>query len=196
MEKNRFATLFRVMTLFLLATSVQAQSPSVSGYQNAVKITFLSWYTGSTKLSCERVLPNQKQSTEICASWIGAGYDKYQNNPSGFTLRYGHKFFIGDRRAEALEGFYWRPELIYCHYRYDAAVSKERTLAEMTALLMTAGYQWVQGRFLADVWVGAGYAAGTPADTGYHHGFALWDYFGTRSDRLAMSFTVRLGWCF
>ena len=67
---------------------------------------------------------------------------------------------------------------------------------EMTALLMTAGYQWVQGRFLADVWVGAGYAAGTPADTGYHHGFALWDYFGTRSDRLAMSFTVRLGWCF
>ena len=37
---------------------------------------------------------------------------------------------------------------------------------------------------------------GTPADTGYHHGFQVWDWFGTRNDHIALSFSIRLGWCF
>lgn len=63
-------------------------------YLNSVKITFLSWLSGSTKISYERVFPDVRQSGEICGSLICAGYDKYHNDPLGFTVRYGHKFFM------------------------------------------------------------------------------------------------------
>ena len=63
-------------------------------YLNSVKITFLSWLSGSTKVSYERAFPGVRQSGEICSSLICAGYDKYENDPLGFTVRYGHKFFL------------------------------------------------------------------------------------------------------
>ena len=97
-----------------------------------------------------------KQSGELCASLISAGYDKYDNDPLGFTVRYGHKFFMFDHDDVALKGFYLRPEL-------------ERTLANMGTLLGTIGY---------------------------HHGFELWHWFGTENKNLAMSFSIRLGFCF
>ena len=172
-------------------------------YLNSIKITFLSWTSGSTKVSYERALPNWHQSSELCASLISAGYDKYHNDPMGFTLRYGHKFFI--RQGDiSLKGFYLRPELIYSHYNYTCTHtgrhhckdSGAREHAAMGALLGTFGYQYLYKRFLADFWVGAGYAYGNPADTGYHHGFQLWDYFGTTHDNIALSFSIRLGICF
>lgn len=164
-------------------------------YNNAVKVTFLSWATGSTKLSYERAFKGH-QSGEICASLIGAGYDKFQNNPRGYTLRYGHKFFVAGNEAGGLSGLYVRPEFIYVSYRYDQRATGLRTQAQMGTLLATAGYQTHFGRFLIDAWAGAGPAIGTPAETGYHHGFALWNVFGTRSDHIALSFSVRLGVCF
>ena len=172
-------------------------------YLNSIKITFLSWTSGSTKVSYERALPNWHQSGEICASLISAGYDKYNNDPLGFTLRYGHKFFL--RQGDvSLKGFYLRTEFIYSHYNYtctntglhNCKVSGSREKAVMGALLGTFGYQYLYKRFLADFWVGAGYALGTPADTGYHHGFQLWDYFGTSHDNIALSFSIRVGICF
>ena len=172
-------------------------------YLNSIKITFLSWTSGSTKVSYERALPNWHQSGEICASLISAGYDKYNNDPLGFTLRYGHKFFL--RQGDvSLKGFYLRPEFIYSHYNYtctntglhNCKASGSREKAVMGALLGTFGYQYLYKRFLADFWVGAGYALGTPADTGYHHGFQLWDYFGTSHDNIALSFSIRVGICF
>lgn len=165
-------------------------------YLNSVKITFLSWLSGSTKVSYERAFPQMKQSGELCASLICAGYDKYDNDPLGFTVRYGHKFFMFDRDDVALKGFYLRPELMYSHYYYTRRADGERTLANMGTLLGTIGYQYVWKRFLADFWVGGGYAVGTPAETNYHHGFELWHWFGTENKNLAMSFSIRLGWCF
>lgn len=165
-------------------------------YLNSVKITFLSWLSGSTKVSYERAFPQMKQSGELCASLICAGYDKYDNDPLGFTVRYGHKFFMFDRDDVALKGFYLRPELMYSHYYYTRRTDGERTLANMGTLLGTVGYQYVWKRFLADFWVGGGYAVGTPAETNYHHGFELWHWFGTENKNLAMSFSIRLGWCF
>ena len=81
-------------------------------YLNSVKITFLSWLSGSTKVSYERAFPDIRQSGEICGSLICAGYDKYRNNPLGFTVRYGHKFFLPDNDGLSLKGFYLRPELM------------------------------------------------------------------------------------
>ena len=165
-------------------------------YLNSVKITFLSWLSGSTKLSYERAFPESNQSGEICASLICAGYDKYDNDPLGFTVRYGHKFFLPDNDGLSLKGFYVRPELIYSHYNYTSSFDGSRTLANMGAVLGTVGYQYVYRRFLADFWVGGGYAYGNAAETNYHHGFELWHWLGRTNTNIAMSFSIRLGICF
>ncbi|MBQ2435078.1 MAG: DUF3575 domain-containing protein [Bacteroidaceae bacterium] len=181
--------------IVLLLCAVCTMSNAAEVYDNAVKVTFLSWITGSTKLSYERAFANH-QSAEICASMIGAGYDKFQNNPLGFTLRYGHKFFLTGNHRGGLQGFYVRPEAIYSHYSYDAMSSQQRTPAKMGAVLATTGYQMHLNRLLIDAWVGGGYAFGNPAETGYHHGFALWNAFGKSWEHVALSFSVKLGICF
>ena len=165
-------------------------------YLNSVKITFLSWITGSTKVSYERALPNVNQSAEVCASLISAGFDKYDNDPVGYTVRYAHKFFIPDNDNITLKGFYLRPEVMYSHYNYTSSVDSSRTLANMGAILGTVGYQYVYKRFLADFWFGGGYAYGNSAETYYHHGFALWHWFNTVNENIAMSFSIRFGYCF
>ena len=173
-----------------------ARHGAQTDYLNSVKLTFLSWLTGSTKISYERAFPDLRQSGELCGSLICAGYDKFDNDPLGFTVRYGHKFFIWDNDGKSLMGFYLRPELMYSHYYYTGKADGARTLANMGTLMGTFGYQCVHNRFLADFWVGGGYAVGTPAETGYHHGFALMNLFGSESKNIAMSFSIRLGYCF
>lgn len=178
-----------VILLFLVCSVCRAEDL----YNNAVKVTFLSWATGSTKVSYERAFDNN-QSGEVCVSMIGAGYDKFQNKPLGYTFRYGHKFFLSGNGG--LQGFYLRPEAIYSHYSYNAQETQLRTAARMGAMLATTGYQVSYGRILVDAWVGGGYAFGVPAETGYHHGFALWDVFGKKNENIALSFSVRVGYCF
>ena len=194
MKKSALILLMSLL-VSLPAVSRPAQTQETD-YLNSIKLTFLSWISGSTKLSYERAFPSVHQSSELCASLISAGRDKYQNHPMGFTVRYGHKFFTPDADDRSLMGFYLRPELIYSHYYYDSKISSSRTLANMGALLGTVGYQYVYRRFLADFWVGGGYAIGTPAETNYHHGFELWHWFGKEYKHLAMSFSIRLGLCF
>lgn len=189
-----FFSLILLMSLALPCES-RTHTHSEKDYLNSIKITFLSWISGSTKLSYERAFPALRQSGEMCASLISAGYDKYHNDPLGFTLRYGHKFFMPDNDDKSLMGLYLRPELMYSRYFYDGS-SGNRTLANMTALLGTVGYQYVHNHFLADLWVGAGYAAGVPAETKYHHGFELWHWLGRENDHLALSFSLRIGFCF
>lgn len=190
-----------LIMLFVLKTAgcLFAKQPVMQrqkDYMNSFKITFLSWISGSTKLSYERSFPKRNQSGEICASLIGAGRDKYNNDPKGFTMRYGHKFFMNEKQKKSLMGFYLRPEIIYSHYSYNRQVDGMRTLAKSTAFLGTFGYQYVHKRFLADFWVGGGYAAGTPAETYYHHGFELWHFFNSVNTDIALSFSIRLGYCF
>lgn len=186
----------RIFCLLLLMATLAAPLSAEEGEKNAVKITFLSWITGSTKISYERALPEWRQSAEVCTSLISAGYDKFDNDPMGFTLRYSHKFFVGNYSPiHPLDGLYVRPEAIYSRYHYTHSTGG-RTLAEMCALLATAGYQKSFGRLLVDCWAGAGYAFGTPAETGYHHGFQLLDFMGVKSDKVALSFSVRVGYTF
>lgn len=188
-----------ILLLFMTSNIIQAKQPvpySQKDYRNSFKITFLSWISGSTKLSYERAFPNIRQSGELCASIIGAGHDKYKNDPKGYTMRYGHKFFMNEEQKRSLMGFYLRPEVVYSHYHYTSSVDGLRTLSNETAFLGTFGYQYVYKRFLADFWVGGGYAMGTPAETYYHHGFELWHFFNTENTNIALSFSIRLGICF
>lgn len=205
---KKFIIVFMLMVFpFVAQASVMTVSESEQGlpqrpekagedYLNAIKITFLSWSSGSSKVSYERAFPSVKQSGEICAGMIGAGYDKYHNRPLGFTLRYGHKFFIADRDPYSLRGFFVRPELVWSRYFYDRQTDGARTLSSMVSLLATAGYQWTYRRFIADFWVGAGYADGSYCDTYYHHGFQLWNWFGVYNPNIALSFSIRVGLCF
>ena len=191
-RKLIYVVLFVVLTFAPTRTAAQEKP-----YLNAVKLTFLSWTSGSTKISYERAFPRWEQSGELCASLICAGYDKYKNDPLGFTLRYGHKFFVAGYDAQKpLQGFYLRPEAMYSHYDYTHSVTGLRTPARMGALLATVGYQLCVRRFIADAWVGGGYAFGTPAETGYHHGFQLWNWFNTYNENIALSFSIRLGYLF
>lgn len=192
---------FAVSLILLMWVNVHHLSAGTSEkaekmYVNTVKMTFLSWFTGSTKISYERAFPKIHQSGEFTTSLIGAGYDKYKNNPLGFTLRYGHKFFIADNRKSPLRGLYLRPEFIYSRYRYDSQSLGEKTIANMNAAIATLGYQFVYKRFLADAWFGGGYAFGTPCETLYHHGFDLWHFWGEVNESVAMSFSIKLGFCF
>lgn len=190
---NRIVGLAVTILLFVVAAPqyTKASEP----YNNALKITFLSWSTGSTKISYEKALPQLKQSAEICTSLISAGYDKYKNDPLGFTLRYSHKFFVGSYDVEKpLQGAYIRPEIIYSDYKYTHSQTGLRTPARMCALLGTVGYQHCFGRFIVDGWVGGGYAFGKASETGYHHGFQLWKWLGKRNDNIALSFSIRIGY--
>ncbi len=188
-----------ILLLLVVSNVTLAKQPSSylqKDYRNSFKITFLSWISGSTKLSYERAFPNIRQSGELCASVIGAGRDKYQNDPKGYTMRYGHKFFLAENKKKSLMGFYLRPEVVYSRYTYTSKISRDRMLSNETAFLGTFGYQYVYKRFLADFWVGGGYAFGTPAETYYHHGFELWHFFNTENTNIALSFSIRLGICF
>ena len=190
-RKLTFAALVAVLALAPARSEAQEKT-----YLNAVKLTFLSWASGSTKISYERAFPRWEQSGELCASLICAGYDKYKNDPLGFTLRYGHKFFVAGYDAQKpLQGFYVRPEAIYSHYDYTHSEG-HRTPARMGALLATVGYQLCVRRFIADAWVGGGYSFGTPSETGYYHGFQTWQWFGSSNDNIALSFSIRLGYLF
>lgn len=191
---KRLLSRITVVALIILGTTNVANAESHvfdAPYKNAVKVTFLSWFSGSTKISYERAFPKCKQSGEICASMIGAGYDKYKNDPLGFTLRYGHKFFVaGYKEERPMMGFYLRPEAIYSHYDYTHSKSNERTPVRVGSILGTFGYQLCLKRFVADAWVGAGYCFGKMAETGYYHGFQTFDWL---HDNLALSFSIRLG---
>lgn len=189
-----------VLPLSAKAESIADSRPTreeriASPYSNGIKFTFLGWITGSTKLSYERAYGMKvPQSSELALGIIGAGGDKFGNDPLGVTVRYGHKFFLaGYKPEDPLQGFFVRPELIWTRYEYNAAGTGERALSHMGAVLGTFGYQYTVSRFVADAWIGAGYCLGTPADTGYEHGFKVWDLFNTYNPHVALSFSIRLG---
>ena len=193
---------FIALAFFIgICTAAAAQATGalpVAGPRNAVKFTFLSWFSGSTKVSYERAFGQDvPQSGEVALDIIGAGFDKYDNNPRGLVLRYGHKFFIGRHNPETpLKGFFLRPEIIGTNFTYDGASSGARETSQMIALLATAGYQYTVKHFIVDIWFGSGWCGGTPADTLYEHSFSVWNYLDTYNPHIAMSFSIRLGFCF
>ena len=186
-------SLFVMVFLCFLFADVSAEG--IPARKNAIKSTFLSWFTGSCKLSYERAVFNN-QTMELTAGYIGIGFDKHDNNPKGFTARYAHKFILSGNEIRPLNGFYLRPELIYSRFNYDQKDTGVRKTSEMESLVFTVGYQYVVRRFVADAFFGGGYARGNPADTNYQHGFMLWDYFGRYNKHIAMTFGVKLGVCF
>ena len=186
---------FLILLLGICFSVADVSAKETFTAHNAIKTTFLSWFSGSFKISYERaVLRNQ--TMEATVGYIGFGGDKFDNHPKGYTVRYAHKFMLFGNQRQALNGFYLRPELIYSRFHYDTKESRERKLSNMGSALFSFGYQYVLQRLVIDTFLGSGYAFGNEADTNYQHGFALLDYFGAHHKNLAITFGVKLGVCF
>ena len=169
-----------------------AFSKEDSPRQNAIKTTFLSWFTGSCKISYERAVFSN-QTIEFTGGYIGFGWDKWENNPRGYTARYAHKLILFGQNSQPLTGFYLRPELIYSDFHYNRQNGNERILSRMGSACFTVGYQYAIRRLVADCFFGSGYAWGKAADTNYQHGFMLWDYGGNNNKNIALTFGMKLG---
>ena len=176
---------------FCLACT-DSSANEITARRNAFKATFLSWFSGSCKFSYERAVFDN-QTMEMTVGYIGFGWDKYDNNPEGYTIRYAHKFMLLGNDIQPLNGFYLRPELIYSCFHYNAEEIRERKLSQMGSAMFTIGYQYAIHRFVVDAYFGSGYAWGKEADTHYQHGFSLWDYFGNYNKHISMTFGVKLG---
>ncbi len=172
-----------VVLLFILtAISVQAHE------KNSLKTTFLSFATGSAKLTYERATV-PKQSLELTGGVIGVGFDKFDVNPKGGLFRAAYKFILTEKSKSPLNGLYVRPEYAVSIFDYDSENSG-RINSSMHTLLANAGYQWVMGLWVFDGFVGAGVGIGEPTELQYHHGFI--DRFGW----LTLTFGMRIGVAF
>ncbi len=182
------AILFLTMNGMAQTEKKSIKKPTREPHKNILKVTFLSWFTGSTKLSYERYLFNN-QSIEATAGVIGWGYDKYKNNPSGAIFRVAYKFILFN--TNSLQGFYLRPEFAYTTFNYDSKeVVGTRVNSSMGTVMATVGYQWCSHIFVIDGFVGAGLGLGSPREFNYHHSFIDIDQW------LTLTFGVKLGFTF
>ena len=183
------------MVAMLAVSFCNSKAQELMERRNAIKITFLSWFTGTTKISYERSY-TPTQTGELTLGVICAGYDKFKNRPKGFTIRYAHKFILKNNTDYALNGFYVKPEIVWSNFNYDKREEDFRDKANMAGLFACTGYQLARRKFIIDGYIGVGGSLGREADTYYHHGFVLWNYFNSFCKNVAMTFAIKLGYSF
>lgn len=178
-----------LLSLFLFSANAQFESNALNN-KNALKTTFLSFYTGSAKITYERALPNH-QSFEVTVGCISWGYDSFHNHPVGGLCRLAYKFIFNGNSQYPLNGLYVKPEFALSCFNYNTkAEDHHRTSSNMGTIMGCVGYQWAKRVFVAEGFVGAGVGFGTVADTQYQHGFiSRWDY-------LTLTFGLKIGFSF
>lgn len=176
-------------SLLLCIAGAQAQESSPETkpfkyYKNDLKVTVLSLFSGSTKLTYERAI-TQKQSVEITGGVIGWGGDLLNHNHSkGGLCRLAYKFIFNysyyphfhffsnqSRPEHLLHGFYLKPELAFSSFSYDSKDGMERLHNNRLAVMGCIGYQWVCHRFVFDIFGGLGAGIGDENEYNYYHGF-------------------------
>jgi hypothetical protein len=195
------------LIFLFLATTLQAEQ-DFKIYKNNLKTTFLSFITGSAKLTYERAV-FENQSFEITAGIIGIGsFDKIGNrNHKGGLLRIAYKFIPFRSQDNPLNGFYHKPEYAFSTFDYnwnsndDPPFRTFRSRSSMHTIMYDAGYQRVVNRLVFDGFVGAGLGWGkvdSKGDIGpfdYRHGFISinnrWD-----NPRPTLTFGMRVGFAF
>jgi len=161
-------------------------------HHNIIKVTFLSFITGSTKITYERAT-RPHQSVEITGGIIGWGYDKFSVNPKGGLVRVAYKFILYSKSPSPLNGFYIKPEVAFSHFHYnviDDDFSHNRVLSSWLTLMACPGYQWVKKWFVFDGFAGIGLGMGTNTKFQYHHGFI------DRFKCLTLTFGMKVGVAF
>ena len=198
MRKGIFLFILMLMGSF---TSVRAQLRySVHGPLNDVKATMLSIFSGSTRITYERVL-SSRTSAELTLGIIGAGYDWMNKaDPTGIVVKVAWKW--NQQREQCnytpLQGFYLKPELIYAAYDYDDKTMKgvyglaSRDHTNRWALMAEGGWQHIWKWFLMDIYMGVGPSWGDVNTDNYYHGIMLFPKGGN----LAFTAGCRFGIAF
>ena len=154
-------------------------------YKNDLKVTVLSLFSGSTKLTYEHTFnnhyltsPRTNSSVEITGGVIGWGGDWLnQNNSKGGLCRLAYKFIFHNkiyrcmRPGHLLNGFYLKPELAFSSFSYDSKDGMERLHNNRLAVMGCVGYQVVYKRFVFDIFGGLGAGIGDENEYNYYHGF-------------------------
>jgi hypothetical protein len=168
---------------------LQAQDESVSKIRkNAFKTTFLSLFTGSTKLTYERATTSH-QSFELTGGIIGVGNDKFNVEPKGGLFRAAYKFMFFQPENAVLDGLYIKPEYAVSIFDHNKA-NMERVNSAMQTIMGCLGYQWSSNMLILDGFVGAGMGWGEPTGLRYHHGFI------ERYGWLTLTFGIKFGLAF
>ncbi len=177
----------------LTISNVFAQDLNFKEYnpkKNILKVTFLSFVTGSTKLSYERFL-FKNQTIELTAGIIGWGNDKFKVSPDGGIVRLAYKFILEKTQNDFMQGFYLRPEIAYTSFDYDSKeFALRRINSSMGTLMGTIGYQKCSDIFVFDGFVGAGVGVGNPTESNYHHSFIDVNQY------LTLTFGMKIGFAF
>lgn len=146
-------------------------------YKNDLKVTVLSLFSGSTKLTYERAI-TRTQSMEITGGVIGWGGDWLNHNHSkGGLCRLAYKFIFHfseypySEPEHLLNGFYLKPEVAFSSFSYDSKDGMERLHNNRLAIMGCIGYQWVCHRFVFDIFGGLGAGIGDENEYNYYHGF-------------------------
>lgn len=199
MRQHLQKLLFPLLFLFFNTGLMFSQENKTA--KNALKTTFLSYATGSVKLSYERLLtPNQ--SAEITGGIIGVTHDGMNNRPRGGLVRCAHKINLTAHPKYSFNGLYYKSEFALSSFDYDFNLNpigdKEilRKNSTMGALMACLGYQWARKVFSFDSYVGIGGALGSECDTFYEHGFILWDFFNTKNKYISLTFGMKVGFVF
>lgn len=159
--------------LLLLAMSCLLSSSAQEICKNNLKVTVLSLFSGSTKLTYERALCDNR-SIELTGGVIGWGGDWLNENASkGALCRFTYKFIFHrhGEKSRSLNGFYLKPELAYSSFRFDAEESAERLHNQRLAIMGCMGYQVVYKWFVFDIFGGFGAGIGDQNTYNYYHGF-------------------------
>ena len=167
------------LLLCLAGAQAQESSPETKYYKNDLKVTVLSLFSGSTKLTYERAI-TRTQSMEITGGVIGWGGDWLNHNRSrGGLCRVAYKIIYNPTKiyccpyppGNRLEGFYLKPEAAFSSFSYEAREGGERLHNNRLAIMGCIGYQWVCHRFVFDIFGGLGAGIGDENEYNYYHGF-------------------------
>ena len=71
MKNTKSIIVVAIICLSALSTYAAEDKTVQADYLNSVKITFLSWFSGSTKISYERAFPNIAQRARALARRVG-----------------------------------------------------------------------------------------------------------------------------
>ncbi len=186
------------MLTFVAGGNLYAQAQE--GPKNAVKATFMSIFSGSTRLTYERAL-SPRTTAEITFGQIGMGYDWMNSaNPVGYVMKAAYKYNLhrAEKISTSLDGFYVKPELLWANYDYDNKAEMtgdvpRRDHVSRWALMAEGGWQHLFGRFVVDVYVGIGFSWGDENTDNYYHGVMMYPSY---SSPLAVTGGCRLGYAF
>lgn len=147
--------------------------------KNNLKVTILSIFSGSLKLTYERQIV-RNQSLEVTIGAIGPAFDILKkSSPLGALGRLAYKFIFPMSGQNGLEGWYVKPEIAFSSYSYYNKDMLQRYRVDKMAIMAVGGYQFVFNWFVLDIFLGGGGGIGNPQKSNYHHGFIT---FNTKSN--------------